>query len=85
MIEARELALVTVERAGQVCNSNVMLAVTLAIDVLDVLLRVEYELIGGELQKLLGAIVGVGRIATSALHADNRCCSATTFGPWLSH
>ncbi|KIO01536.1 hypothetical protein M404DRAFT_726858 [Pisolithus tinctorius Marx 270] len=59
LIEAKELALATVERTGQVCNSNDMFVVTLAIDVLDVLVGVEYELIGGELQRLLGAIVGL--------------------------
>ncbi|KAI6146719.1 Urb2/Npa2 family-domain-containing protein [Pisolithus tinctorius] len=59
--EARELALVTVERAGQVCNSNDVSVVTLAIDVLDVLVRVEYELIGSETRRLLGAIVSLAR------------------------
>ncbi|KAI6146732.1 Urb2/Npa2 family-domain-containing protein [Pisolithus tinctorius] len=45
--------------AGQVCNSNDVSVVTLAIDVLDVLVRVECELIGSETRKLLGAIVSL--------------------------
>ncbi|KIO00541.1 hypothetical protein M404DRAFT_1003794 [Pisolithus tinctorius Marx 270] len=47
--------------AGQVCNSNDVSVVTLAIDVLDVLVRVECELIGSETRKLLGAIVSLVR------------------------
>ncbi|KAI6138790.1 hypothetical protein BKA82DRAFT_499755 [Pisolithus tinctorius] len=59
LIEVRELVLVTVEHAGQVCNSNDTSVVTLAVDVLDVLVGVEYELIGGELQRLLRAVIGL--------------------------
>ncbi|KAI6047021.1 Urb2/Npa2 family-domain-containing protein [Pisolithus marmoratus] len=61
LIAARGLALATVETSGQVCNSNDMSIVTLAIDVLDMLGRIEYELVGGELQRMLGAVVGLPR------------------------
>ncbi|KAI6151289.1 hypothetical protein BKA82DRAFT_513907 [Pisolithus tinctorius] len=59
LIEARELALVTVKRAGQVRQSNDLSIVTLAIDVLDVLVRAARELAGGKSQRLLGAVVGL--------------------------
>lgn len=59
LIEVRELALVTVKREGQVRQSNDLSVVTLAIDVLDMLVRVERELVGGKSQRLLGAVVGL--------------------------
>ncbi|KAI6143890.1 hypothetical protein BKA82DRAFT_999767 [Pisolithus tinctorius] len=85
LIEARELALVTVKRAGQVRQSDDLSVMTLAIDVLDVLVRVGRELVGGKLQRLLGAVVGVS-VAAPTFYAANGCCSATTFGfSQLSH
>lgn len=59
LIEARELVLVTVKRAGQVYHSTDLSVVTLAIDVLNVLVRVEREIVGGKSQRLLGVVVGL--------------------------
>ncbi|KAI6028998.1 Urb2/Npa2 family-domain-containing protein [Pisolithus marmoratus] len=76
LIAARGFALATVEHAGQVCNSNDMSIVTLAIDVLDILARIEYELVGGELQRMLGAVVGLPRpLSVPTMNAIQRLLS----------
>ncbi|KAG6334068.1 hypothetical protein ID866_5018 [Astraeus odoratus] len=59
---AREYALVIVERANEVdfdaaCSESSFLMVSLAVSVLDVLVKIEYELVGGILGSVLSAVL----------------------------
>ncbi|KAI6138666.1 hypothetical protein BKA82DRAFT_293057 [Pisolithus tinctorius] len=74
-VGTREPVLVTVKCMGQVRNSNDMSVVTLAIDVLGVLVTVEYELVGGELQRL--------RALLSVCHTRSPCGQRMLFSDYF--
>ncbi|KAI6156194.1 Urb2/Npa2 family-domain-containing protein [Pisolithus thermaeus] len=61
LISARGLALDAVESAGQAWNSSDMPTVTLVVDALDMLTRIDYELVGDELHRILRAVVNLPR------------------------
>ncbi|KAI6102377.1 Urb2/Npa2 family-domain-containing protein [Pisolithus thermaeus] len=76
LIAARGLALDAVESAGQAWNSNDMPAVTLAVDTLDMFTRIEYELVGDELHRILRAVVNLPRpLSVPATDAVQRLLS----------
>ncbi|KAI6022422.1 Urb2/Npa2 family-domain-containing protein [Pisolithus microcarpus] len=61
LIAARGLALATVESAGRASDSNDMSIVPLTVDTLDMLTRIDYELVGDELHRTLCAVVTLPR------------------------
>ncbi|KAI6137225.1 Urb2/Npa2 family-domain-containing protein [Pisolithus sp. B1] len=76
LIAARGLALATVESAGQAWDSNDVTTVNLAVDALDMLTRIEYELVGGELHRILRAVVNLPRpLSVPATDAVQRLLS----------
>ncbi|KAI5982698.1 hypothetical protein EDD15DRAFT_2522523 [Pisolithus albus] len=56
-IAVKGLALATVESTGRVWDSNDMPTATPSVDTDDMLTRIEYELVGDELHRTLGAVV----------------------------
>ncbi|KAI5992498.1 hypothetical protein EDD15DRAFT_2197070 [Pisolithus albus] len=85
-IAVKGLALATIESTGRVWDSNDMPTVTPSVDTHDMLTRIEYELVGDELHRTLGALVTrvphltfFDLVATPALHTGNGCCSTTAY------
>ncbi|KAI6020875.1 Urb2/Npa2 family-domain-containing protein [Pisolithus microcarpus] len=76
LIAARGIALATVESAGRAWDSINMSIVTLAVDTLDMLTRIDYELVGDELHRTLGAVVTLPRpLSVRATDAVQRLLS----------
>ncbi|KAI5992196.1 Urb2/Npa2 family-domain-containing protein [Pisolithus albus] len=76
LIAARGLALATVESAGRASDSNDMSIVPLAVDTLDMLTKIDYELVGDELHRTLGAVVTLPRpLSLRATEAVQRLLS----------
>lgn len=61
-IAVKGLALATIESTGRVWDSNDMPTVTPSVDTHDMLTRIEYELVGDELHRTLGALVTLPRL-----------------------
>ncbi|KAI6156199.1 hypothetical protein EDD17DRAFT_1877742 [Pisolithus thermaeus] len=61
LIAVRGFALTTVENTDQAWSANNMRTVTLAVDALDMLTGIDYELVGEELRRMLDSVINLPR------------------------
>ncbi|KIJ68740.1 hypothetical protein HYDPIDRAFT_24992 [Hydnomerulius pinastri MD-312] len=66
LVEVRERAIGVVESAGAVVGEDAAEVVALSIQVIDVLVRIEYDLVGGVLGRVLAALMNIPTHLTSS-------------------